>query len=58
MLIAEALVYSAKLPKITEQETNSRRALGYAFIANLASFLGGGVLMFLTGLIFRLVVRS
>lgn len=58
VLIAEALVYSAKLPKITEQETNSRRALGYAFIANLASFLGGGVLMFLTGLIFRLVVRS
>lgn len=58
VLIVEALVYSAKLPKIAEQRTKSGRAFGYAFIANLASFLGGGVLMFLSNLIIRLVVRS
>lgn len=58
VLIVEALVYSAKLPKITEPSTTSTKAFGYAFTANFASFLGGGVLMFVTNLIFRLILKG
>lgn len=58
VLIVEALVYSAKLPKLTEPSTKSAKAFGYAFTANLASFLGGGVLMFVTNLLFRQILKG
>lgn len=51
VFIAEAAVYYANLPRITESKTRNGRAVGYAFIANLASFLGGGALLLVTNLI-------
>ena len=55
VFIVEAIVYSVKLPTISEVCT-SRGGVGYAFVANLASFLGGGVLMFFTDMIFRFLI--
>lgn len=51
VFIAEAAVYYANLPRITEPKTRNARAVGYAFTANLASFLGGGALLIVTDLI-------
>lgn len=57
VFVIEVIVYGNALPAFTGNDIKSGRAAGYAFVANLASFLGGGVLMLLTSLIFRLVVR-
>lgn len=58
VFIVEAAVYYANLPRITESKTGNGRAVGYAFTANLASFLGGGALLFVTDLIFRQIARG
>lgn len=58
VFIAEAMVYYAKLPRVTEPKTKNGRAVGYAFTANLASFLGGGALLYVTDLLFRQIVRG
>ncbi len=53
VFIVEAVVYSAKLPRISEIGT-SRGAVGYAFAANLASFIGGGFLLMMTDMLFQI----
>ena len=58
VFIAEAAVYSAKLPRITEPSTRSGRAVGYAFTANLASLFGGGILLLVTSMIFGLAAKG
>lgn len=55
VFVAEAIVYSVKLPIISEVCT-SRGAVGYAFIANLASFFGGGLLLAMTEMLFKVIV--
>lgn len=42
----EAIFYSALLPGHTGNEIKGGRAVGYALTANLASFVGGGVMIF------------
>lgn len=54
VFIAEAIVYSVKLPTISEVCT-SRGAVGYAFVANLASFFGGGILLVMTDMLHTIV---
>lgn len=51
VFIVEAAVYSANLPRITEQRTKGGRAVGYAFAANLASFVGGGALLLMADML-------
>lgn len=58
VFIAEAAVYYVKLPRAAEPETKNGKAVGYAFVANLASFLGGGALLLLTDLLFRLTAKG
>lgn len=53
VFIVEAIVYSAVLPSLTEPKTKRAKAVGYAFIANAASFFGGGVLMIIADLLLR-----
>lgn len=55
VFIVEAAVYSANLPRVTETKARNGRAVGYAFFANLASFIGGMVLLTMTKMIFNLV---
>lgn len=55
VFVAEAIVYSVKLPTISEVCTN-RGAVGYALLANLASFAGGGLLLALSDMLFRVIV--
>lgn len=57
VFIAEAVLYSANLPRITELKTRGGAAVGYAFAANLASFFGGGALMIVTDMLFTLMLR-
>ena len=54
VFIAEAMVYSVKLPKISENGTTHSPA-GYAFLANLASFFGGVILLAFTEMLFRVI---
>lgn len=54
VFVAEAIVYSAKLPTISEVCT-SRGAAGYAFLANLASFFGGVILLAFTDMLFQVI---
>lgn len=55
VFIAEAIVYSIKLPKISEVGTTHSPA-GYAFLANLASFFGGAVLLMLADTLFNAIM--
>lgn len=58
VFIAEAAVYYANLPRITEPKPGNGRAVGDAFTANLASFIGGGALLLVTDLLFRLIAKG
>lgn len=55
VFIAEAIVYSEKLPTISEVCT-SRGAVGYAFAANFVSFFGGALLYAVTEFLFPIIV--
>lgn len=54
----EAIVYGNALPAYTENEIKSGRAVGYAFAANLASFVVGGLLLFMTNMLFVQIVKG
>ncbi|MCM1166127.1 MAG: hypothetical protein NC299_04980 [Lachnospiraceae bacterium] len=52
----EAAVYSAKLPRLTENQM--RRTAGYAFAANAASFFVGGILMIFGEMFYQAIVYN
>lgn len=54
----EAIVYGNALPAYTGNEIKSGRAAGYAFAANLASFVVGGLLLFMTNMLFGQIVKG
>lgn len=54
----EAIVYGNVLPAYTGNEIKSGRASGYVFVANLASFVGGGSLLLMTNMLFGQIVRG
>lgn len=54
VFIAEAIVYSIKLPIISEVGTTHSPA-GYAFLANLASFFGGAILLAFSEMLFQVI---
>lgn len=45
IFIIEACVYAVLLPRFTERQTREGRAMGYAFVANAASFFVGGFIL-------------
>lgn len=51
VFVIEAIVYGNALPAFTGNEIKGGRAAGYAFVANLASFVGGGVLLFVSDML-------
>ncbi len=50
----EAIVYGNALPAFTGNEIKSGRAVGYAFVANSASLVGGGVLLFVSDMLSKI----
>lgn len=50
----EAIFYSALLPGYTGNEIKGGRAAGYALTANLVSFVGGGVLLFVSDILSKI----
>lgn len=57
VFLAEAIVFSVKLPTIPEGGTVGRAWL-YAFVANLASFFGGGFLLLMTDMLFDYITKG
>lgn len=57
VFLAEAIVFSVKLPTIPEGGTVGRAWL-YAFVANLASFFGGGFLLLMTDTLFDYITKG
>lgn len=57
VFLAEAIVFSVKLPTIPEGGTVGHAWL-YAFVANLASFFGGGFLLVWTEILFDYITKG
>ena len=55
IFVIEAVLYATVLPIISEQKARKLPAVGYAFFANLMSFMTGMFVAFVLSLFFEIV---
>lgn len=57
VFFVETVLYAVALPNLTEIKTGGGRAVGYAFTANFASLVGGGIWMLCTELVLDVIIK-